>query len=584
MNVKRLFVLALIAIAVVSIFVGCGDDVGPDDPTNPTGFYPILQSSSPANGATDVPVTTSIVVTYDLPINILSVNTTTFVCSAPSHEVVIAAYSADITGMVITATLGPGGYLFSGTTYTCVIGPLMGVNGWQTAMSRISFTTAGSSTGGDIIAPSVVSVTTLNGKNLLAEGVKIELSDTIIVKLSENFDPNHTPTARLWIKDGAEVLSTVYTSADSIYITDSLTYGLTYELVVSGVRDVAGNVMAEYRLEFETLLYAGSFYLVNSSPANGATVSKDEVVWAKFNNPVNISYLTTTNFAIGGAAYTLSLSSDGLTAYATPTATGWPAGSRTISLSNIRDIYGNTMAPVTWSFESTGSSSSSPFTYVSPNQTVAPGTTVSFILNGPTSGVSCVMTSTLAPAQTVLPVVSGSGGVTVSVPTSASAVDFYEVICSTDVGTKRLTVVTTTTPGSSSVLPLRLNVTPGASATFSSFDFLSGTLRVIVLGLERWYIQLWGYVPTITPGYYEAEVSCSGGGSVDYILQNASSTTGYFHYDFKNEGFPCDGTVRIIHFKVSATDLSTSDANARVSGMPCNMGDFIYAYMKWRRL
>lgn len=570
MKTNRLLV-AFIAIVVVSILVGCGNRGGDDSAL--TGLNPVLLGCIPRNGETNVATSTSISCSYSLPISISSVSSSTFTCSSGAYTLGMS-YSVDATGTIVTVS--PSGGLFSGAQHTCAVSSFTGTNGLPTVGTyRWSFTTAGIPGGGDTTAPSVVSVTTSDGKNLLAGGVMVGPADTLVVRFNEGMDTGRTSGVSIRQSGGATISSTTTASGREFYVTGSMSYNLSYELVVSGARDSAGNVMADYVLSFKTFPYYVAFWIVNSSPVNGATVSKDEVVWAKFNNPANISYLTTMNFAIGGAAYMLSLSSDGLTAYATPTAAGWPAGSRTVSLSNIRDTTGNIMAPTFWNFTSTGSSSSSPFTSWNSNQTVAPGATVNFSLTGASSGLVCTVVNSPA---VVTPVITyNSTGAVVSLTTSSSATGFYETYCAQAGGSVRLTVVATNSSYSQSTLAGVLNLTPATTAS-ATFNASMGALNVTSLGAERDDLQVFWDLPVITAGEYcEAEVSCSGGGKYDALLQHKWSP--YDHYDDRNRSLPCDGVVRKFHFYAT-----TSDTTARLSIMPRDTGAYTFTYVRWRRV
>ena len=234
---------------------------------------PTVTASSPASGATNVPVDTVVVLTLSEPIGAAAVGPASVrvVANVPGYGGVQMAgsYSVNAAGTEITFTPAapfPGGVKVTvSPNANLAIRDLAG-NALSNA-SR-SFTTAATA---DVTAPTVEAVTPNAGAS--------EVSPTMAVVLtfSESLHPNTVTGNTFALFAGPTRLSTSVTrSADNrtVTLTGSLPAATPITVVATGgVQDLSGNALAEFASTFTTgpANETGRPSIVTQRPGNGAT-------------------------------------------------------------------------------------------------------------------------------------------------------------------------------------------------------------------------------------------------------------------------------------------------------------------------
>ena len=235
-----------------------------------------LVSTSPADGATGVPVTTPIVLTFNEPINPVSVISSGMLIKANGSAF---AGSYSVSGATITFTPltplpgnakitiapAPAGYQYYLTNY---IQDLTGNNYYNATVT--TFTTAATP---DTTAPTVVSVTPTNGQT------GVGLSAPVAITFSKSMNPSTLTSANISLLAGDTVIyaGSYNISADnrSLVITPSnLLPSATITLSISSaVTDLSGNSVGNYISHFTTMAAAdtSNASIISQRPAMGAT-------------------------------------------------------------------------------------------------------------------------------------------------------------------------------------------------------------------------------------------------------------------------------------------------------------------------
>jgi len=191
---------------------------------------------SPAPGALAVPNNTSIVVIFNEALDPASVTTSTFKLNSSLGQV---AGTVSYDASTWTATFTPSASLGFSTAYTV---SLAGIQD----LSRNALTTNWSFTTGmapDLTAPTVTAVVPANGATGVAS------SDPVVVTFSEDVDTASLSGIRLThVASGTRVAGNITynpTTRVATFVPTVLLGSLaTYEVNVSGVKDLTGNAMA----------------------------------------------------------------------------------------------------------------------------------------------------------------------------------------------------------------------------------------------------------------------------------------------------------------------------------------------------
>jgi methionine-rich copper-binding protein CopC len=205
----------------------------------------------------------------------------------------------------------------------------------------------------DTQAPSVISRSPLNGSS------NVPTTSAVTATFSEAVDST-TVINNFQLKNGSTVVPATVTYDSATHVatltpTTALAGSTTYTVTINGVKDLAGNVMAgSDTWSFTTVAVdTQAPTVISQSPAPDATgVATGSSVRATFSEPIDS---TTYSFVLqgpGGSPISASVSYDSSSRTLTlmPTAALAASTSYTALLSGAKDLAGNLMAPVSWSF------------------------------------------------------------------------------------------------------------------------------------------------------------------------------------------------------------------------------------------
>jgi len=335
---------------------------------------PTVTATSPANGATGVPVGSTTSATFSETMNASTITTGTFDLRDASNAVIAATVTYNANTQ--TATLAPTSALTAGASYRAT------VHGGSTdprvkdlagnalaANMTWTFTTATGTT--DTTPPTVTATSPPNGATNVAVGSAISAS------FSEAMNASTITTSTFQLLDptNASVPATVSYNAETFTATLTpsapLTAGASYRATLFGgttdprVKDVAGNALtANVMWTFATAPAVTDTTpptITSVTPADGATgVNRNTKVIVRFSEPVDPASVNKNTFVLRTpsnqvVAGTVTLDSTGTIATFTPTS---PLGStRTFTSSviggagGVKDVAGNPLASTkTWTF------------------------------------------------------------------------------------------------------------------------------------------------------------------------------------------------------------------------------------------
>ncbi|GFE61361.1 Ig-like domain-containing protein [Geobacter sp. AOG2] len=202
----------------------------------PDTVPPTVTPSSPADGATNVPLNSTIVAQFSEPMTSTSVTTSSFTLNNGVSGTVVY----DSTNN--TATFTPSSALAGGTTYTATVTTAVTdlAGNHMAANKTWQFTTLIP----DTTPPTVLSTSPVSGATSVA------VTSAITIVFSESMDPSTITTGTITV---AGVSGTVSydsgTNTATFTPSSSLNYGTDYTATVStGVKDLAGNALQASRV------------------------------------------------------------------------------------------------------------------------------------------------------------------------------------------------------------------------------------------------------------------------------------------------------------------------------------------------
>ncbi|MCW3073132.1 MAG: hypothetical protein JWP69_201 [Flaviaesturariibacter sp.] len=335
---SRLLTATWLVVLISTVFVwSCKKD----NYTGATeGICPIVVSTDPANGATNVATIKKVSATFNEVMDPATLNSTTFTLKQGTTPI---AGTITYTGM--TATFSPTNALAANTVYTGTIttGAKDPAGNALVADYVWSFNTG--------TIPIVVSTDPANG------ATNVPLGKIITATFSTAMDPATINATTFTIKQGTSVVPGTITYAGMIatftpaapLAPNSVFTGT----ITTGAKDLAGNAMAlNYTWSFAT----GALpTVISTDPANGATnVAINKIVTAKFSTGMNPATINGTTFTLKQGTTAVA----GTVTYSGTTATFTPAAnllSNTVYTGTIttgaKDTVGNALAAdYVWSF------------------------------------------------------------------------------------------------------------------------------------------------------------------------------------------------------------------------------------------
>ncbi len=209
----------------------------------------------------------------------------------------------------------------------------------------------------DTTAPTVVSVTPVSGS------ASVAINTAVVINFSESVDSSSVTTSSVKIANGSVVVvASIKTEGSRVTLTPSasLEYLTIYTGYVSGVKDLAGNVLSGgYTWSFTTVVRPDTTAptVTDVSPRSGTTaVVASAKVMAAFSEAVNPSTVTTSSFKLlsGSSQVPATVSIDATGRIVTLTPTGQLAYTTVytaVLTTAITDTAGNPLASnYSWSF------------------------------------------------------------------------------------------------------------------------------------------------------------------------------------------------------------------------------------------
>jgi hypothetical protein len=197
MRISNLCNLIIIPIFItILLLIGCGEDE----------ITTIVKSTFPEENAVDVPVNSSITVTFSGEINEKTIIPDTFiVADSKGHNI---KGTVKYNAATYTATFAPSASFARGTTYAVSINGVKDVKGNDVPPYSLTFTTRKGPTTGAV------------------KGAVV-LYDSVTGKL----DPNQI---RLTLSKGSDYSQVTTPNADGYYLFNNVPAGTSYQLVVGG--------------------------------------------------------------------------------------------------------------------------------------------------------------------------------------------------------------------------------------------------------------------------------------------------------------------------------------------------------------
>ncbi len=306
---------------------------------------------TPADGSTDVPVTSAVTVQFDNPMDASTVSSSTVTLTDGQGNVVAATVTYDAGTQ--TATLTPSSPLAVSTTYTLTVIQRMPVElpMRTAARSPPDFTSSFSTA-----ALSVIAVTPTDGS------ADQSVNTAVMVQFNSNMDPTTINSSTLTLTDnqGNVVATTVTydagtetaTLTPTAPLSNSTSYTLDVVSGAGGVADLNGNTLAaDFTSSFTT---SASLSVVVVTPANGSTnQSVNTPVTVQFNNPMDASTISTSTVVLTDSqgnvvAATVTYDAGSQTATLTPSAPLSNSTTYTLTVSGgaggVADTDGDTLA------------------------------------------------------------------------------------------------------------------------------------------------------------------------------------------------------------------------------------------------
>ncbi len=310
---------------------------------------PVVIATDPGNNATGVPLNKTVTATFNMQMDPLTINGTTFTLKQGTTAI---AGSVSYSGT--TAFFAPTSALTSNTVYTATI-TTRAKNTGGTALANNyvwTFTT------GTITAPTVISTDPVNN----ATGVI--LNKTISATFSEIMNPLTINATTFTLMQGTTVVTGVVTySGTTAYFTPTanLLPGAVYTATITtGAKNPAGTALANNYVWTFTTGTTVTPVVISTDPVNNAIgVALNKIVTATFNMAMDPLTINATTFTIkqGTTAFLGTVTYSGSTAYFTGTT---PFVSNMVYTATIttgaKNLAGTALANnYTWTFN-TGSS------------------------------------------------------------------------------------------------------------------------------------------------------------------------------------------------------------------------------------
>ena len=303
---KQKNLVVIIAIALITLLIGCSKD----DFQESVGLCPAVVATSPANGATNVPLNDIITVTFNQQINPATINSSSFKINGTIPLAGTITYSG------VTATFVPTNALPINTTFVGTISTAVkDLSGNALQQDYIwTFST------GSTIRPMVAATSPATNETNVALNKIIEATFNMPMNLAT------ITTSSFTLKQGTTVVpGTVTYNANTAFFkpTSSLTSNTIYTATITTtVQNLAGvSITTDYIWNFTTGTNIAPIVSSTSPNPDETGVLLNKIITATFNMPMDPLTLTTTTFSIkqGNAPIAGNVTYAGTTASFTPT-------------------------------------------------------------------------------------------------------------------------------------------------------------------------------------------------------------------------------------------------------------------------
>lgn len=241
---------------------------------------PQIESTSIADGATDVSVSARVVVTTNDLLSIICVADEVTLVSQPGSHPISASVSVERGSIIVE----PDSLLDPTTTYTFSVPRLCDLVGNESPGITFSFTT-NSSSEPDTTAPVLLSVEPGTGAG------NVSATNPVVLTFSERVSVNALDDIQVTI-NGQEVSGFVSLDGNRVVITpdEEVPTGISLGVQISGISDTSGNSYSgssDYNFELSGVVDETPPQVVNVTPANGATdVLPGESLVIEFSEPL----------------------------------------------------------------------------------------------------------------------------------------------------------------------------------------------------------------------------------------------------------------------------------------------------------
>jgi len=305
---------------------------------------PLVVSTDPANNETGVFLNKRITAKFNLPMDPISINSTTFTIQKGGSPI-----AGTVTYTDTTATFTPAVDLLPNSVYNCTI--TTGVKS-ATGISMVadylwSFTT------GTIVGPNVISTDPVNN------ATAVPLNKTLTATFSMLMDPLTINTSTFTLKQGANAVAGVvtYTGTTASFVpAANLLPGVVYTATITtGAKNLAGTALANNYVWTFTTISTGAPSVISTDPASNAIgVPLNKIVTATFNMPMDPLTINATTFTIkqGLNPVTGTITYSGTTASFAPTVNFSPGLVYTATITTgAKNVAGTALASnYVWSF------------------------------------------------------------------------------------------------------------------------------------------------------------------------------------------------------------------------------------------
>ncbi len=313
------------------------------------GSGPTITSSSPPNGANNVPANPRVDLTVSAQVDVASVNSNSIILSAGGTAVPGTA-TLNIAGT--TLTFVPSSLLAANTSYSVAASGFTDQSGNAVVPFTSNFTT-GSSPSANTTTPSVLTVNPANGASSVSVGgaVVLTFNEAIDVTTANETNVPVSVNGVSGVIAGSYSLDSTGTVLTFTPLAPLPSNATITVQVNSGLADLSGNPGSSFSSTFSTGAATGSMAptVTMITPQNGATgMGLNGTVVLTFSESLNSTTINTSNFGMlaNGNEIPIGISNSADNRVVTLNPFGLPPSSSitVLATSGVTDLSGNSLA------------------------------------------------------------------------------------------------------------------------------------------------------------------------------------------------------------------------------------------------